>query len=179
MKKELTVFAVLFFFCSAFAQEHQSSYDHTQKIKDLSGEEIQGYLAGHGMGLAKAAELNHHPGPKHVLEMADQLHLNSEQRAKTQEIYDQMHKESVRLGKLYIAKEADLDSLFANSNLDETQLRDRVDEISRIKGELRFVHLKAHLAMKKNLSPKQIVEYDRLRGYNISTNENHQQHGHH
>ena len=47
----------------------------------LSPEDIQGLLEGRGMGLAKAAELNSYPGPKHVLEMADALELTPEQRA--------------------------------------------------------------------------------------------------
>ena len=36
---------------------------------------VQSYLSGAGMGYAKAAELNRHPGPMHVLELADQLKL--------------------------------------------------------------------------------------------------------
>ena len=41
-----------------------------REIKALSEEQRQELLDGHGMGLALAAELNHYPGPKHVLELA-------------------------------------------------------------------------------------------------------------
>jgi len=34
-----------------------------REIKALSTDEIASYLQGKGMGFAKAAELNHHPGP--------------------------------------------------------------------------------------------------------------------
>src|SRR4029079_2796548 len=34
-------------------------------VKALSDEEVSGYLAGAGMGFAKAAELNGYPGPMH------------------------------------------------------------------------------------------------------------------
>jgi len=44
-------------------------------IKSLSEAEIQGYLNGEGRGLAKVAELNHYPGPQHVLDLADQFAL--------------------------------------------------------------------------------------------------------
>src|SRR4030065_1872841 len=45
----------------------------TRGIKSLSDREVQEYLAGRGMGLAKAAELNNYPGPAHVLELSDRL----------------------------------------------------------------------------------------------------------
>lgn len=160
-----------------WAQEliHQSN----PQIKWMSETEIHGYLAGHGMGLAKAAELNHHPGPKHVLELSAQLQLTHEQRSKAQKIYDDMHEEAVRLGKLFIEKEAALDSLFSQAKMGERQLHELVSEIGRINGELRFVHLKAHLAMKAILSENQIAEYDRLRGYSNSKNESHKHQQHH
>ena len=39
-------------------------------IKALSAEQVAGYLAGDGMGFALPAELNHYPGPKHVLDLS-------------------------------------------------------------------------------------------------------------
>jgi hypothetical protein len=42
-----------------------------REIKALSREEVEGLLAGQGMGYAKAAELNRYPGPAHVLEQAE------------------------------------------------------------------------------------------------------------
>jgi len=57
-----------------FAQEDHSPYAGQEKrsIKALSQAQIENFLSGAGMGFAKAAELNHYPGPKHVLELADQ-----------------------------------------------------------------------------------------------------------
>jgi hypothetical protein len=40
-------------------------------IKALAPEEVAGLLGGEGMGYALAAELNHYPGPRHVLDLAD------------------------------------------------------------------------------------------------------------
>jgi hypothetical protein len=59
-----------------------------QEIKALSAEEIEGYLSGSGMGLAKAAELNHFPGPRHVLDLVEPLQLSAEQRQKTQILFE-------------------------------------------------------------------------------------------
>ena len=59
-------------------QDTRSDYSGQQsrEIKSLSSQEVQGYLAGQGMGFSKAAELNHYPGPKHVLELQTKLNLS-------------------------------------------------------------------------------------------------------
>ena len=69
----------------ADAQDHTSPYagQQARDIKALSPDEIQGYLTGQGMGLAKAAELNGYPGPLHVLELAAELKLTEEQDRKS------------------------------------------------------------------------------------------------
>ena len=45
------------------------------------------------MGLAKAAELNHGPGPQHVLERAEARPLKEKQRSKTQAIFATMRQQ--------------------------------------------------------------------------------------
>ncbi len=172
-KRQTALFALIFFGSNLLAQTPAHFEQKNQTIKALSAEEVQGYLAGHGMGLAKAAELNHYPGPKHVLELADQLNLSPEQLNQTKNVFAEMLSEAMRLGGIYIAKEKMLDSLFATAQMDERQLRALISEIARLRGELRFVHLKAHLAMKAILSEQQIAEYDRLRGYSHSQSEKH------
>jgi len=159
--------AFIIFPISVYAQTVRSPYAGQQQseIKALSPEEIRMYLEGHGMDFAKAAELNHYPGPKHVLELVKQLNLSATQSAQTQKAYGRMHAEAVRLGKLIVAKEQVLDSLYASQKIDATQLRAVVGEIARLQGELRVTHLSAHLEMKKILSPQQVAKYDELRGY--------------
>jgi Spy/CpxP family protein refolding chaperone len=156
---------------SPFAGEQQRS------IKALSPEEIEAYLGGAGMGLAKAAELNHYPGPKHVLELASELNLSNQQRFKTQEIYRAMNERAVSLGKQIVEKERELDRLFGRAAIDETTLRQRVNEIAELQGDLRFTHLQAHLKTKQILSSEQRERYDRLRGYQANgDSETHQHH---
>jgi len=43
--------------------------------------------------------------------------------------------------------------------------RNLVKEIAEYQGELRLVHLNAHIQQKDILTPEQISVYDRLRGY--------------
>jgi Spy/CpxP family protein refolding chaperone len=135
------------------------------KVETLAGDEIQGLLNGEGMGAAKTAELNHYPGPRHVLDLASQLRLSGVQRNKTQEIYDRMHEEAVRLGKAILYKEEELENTFKKDKLDWNKLKTLVMEIAQLRGELRLVHLVAHLEMKRVLSREQIEKYDELRGY--------------
>jgi len=168
MRQAIRMFAVFSIFpLLAFTQPQLSPYagQEQRHIKALAPEEIRMYLEGHGMGFAKAAELNHYPGPKHVLELAKQLNLSATQLAQTQKAFDRMHAEAVRLGKLIVAKEKQLDSLYAMQKIDATQLRAVVGDIASLQGELRVTHLNAHLEMKKTLSPQQIAKYDELRGY--------------
>jgi hypothetical protein len=93
------------------------------------------------MGFAKAGELNHYPGPKHVLELERELSLEKEQIDKTKETYNRMHKEAVLLGRKIVEKERFLDHLFASQKIDEEKLRGITREIGTLQGELRAVHL--------------------------------------
>src|SRR5262245_12627280 len=99
--------AVLFLLQSAYAGQEQ------REVKALSAEDVRAYLAGEGMGFAKAAELNHYPGPRHVLDQAAALALTDGQAAEVRRIFDRMHDEAVRLGRELVDKEAALDGRFA------------------------------------------------------------------
>jgi Spy/CpxP family protein refolding chaperone len=100
--------------------------------------------------------------------MASQLGLSETQRAEAQQIYDHMHQEAVRLGNLLIAKERELDRLFASNEIDVPTLQDVVRAIAQLQGELRITHLQAHVDMKHILSSDQTAQYDVLRGYGDS-----------
>ena len=151
----------------ADAQDHTSPYarQETREIKALSPDEIQAYMTGQGMGLAKAAELNGYPGPLHVLELAAELKLTEEQKQQTEEIRQVMLLEAKRLGPLIVENERQLDALFASGTIDETKVGVLVADIARLQGELRTAHLQAHLELKQILTPEQIKRYAELRGY--------------
>lgn len=136
-----------------------------REVKALSPQEVQGYLTGQGMGFAKAAELNHYPGPRHVLDLAAEMKLSEGQIEKTKAIYRAMQGEAIRLGRLLVEKERTLDGLFARQEAGEAAVRSVAAEIAGLQGELRFAHLKAHLEMRRILSQEQIQQYDALRGY--------------
>jgi Spy/CpxP family protein refolding chaperone len=160
--------AVLFVFLALPLHSQETrpyAGEDRRDIKALSPGEIESYRTGAGMGFAKAAELNHYPGPRHVLDLAKEIGLSASQRKEAQRIYDAMRAQTVGLGERLIVSERDLDSLFAAGNIDEASLSRSVREIARLQGEIRLDHLRAHLAMKTLLTPAQIAKYDELRGY--------------
>ena len=172
---------VTLFICTAVASaaEISSPYagEETREIKALSRDEINGYLSGDGMSFAKAAELNHYPGPKHVLELADELQLSVEQRRRSQMIFDEMKAKAVSLGKQLVETEQLLDSRFAAANISDAELLQLVTEISVLHGKLRAVHLQAHLGERAVLSADQLRRYDAVRGYQ-GPGTHGQHHGH-
>lgn len=149
---------------NAQTQSHHSS-ETGNEIKVLTLEQINSYLNGEGMGLAKAAELNHFQGPKHVLDLSKELILSETQIDSTKKIFDMMKEKAVYLGKIIIEKEKQLDQLFSSANADEEVVRSLVTEIAEYQGELRFTHLNAHIQQKDILTSKQILTYESMRWY--------------
>jgi Spy/CpxP family protein refolding chaperone len=137
-----------------------------RSLKALSEQQIEDLRDGRGMGMALAGELNGYPGPAHVLELAGTLNLSKAQRDRTQALVEEMQKTAIPLGNELLAKETELDQAFASGRIEDASLHRILADIGRLQGELRYTHLKYHLAMHSVLSPDQIAAYDRLRGYN-------------
>jgi Spy/CpxP family protein refolding chaperone len=151
----------------AMHQHAASPYAGQQgsEVKALSDGEMTALREGMGMGLAKPAELNHYPGPRHVLDMAEALSLTPAQTKELTAIYDRMHGAAVVLGGQIIAKEKALDDEFASGTIDKSRLADLTSRIGALQAALRAVHLSAHLETKALLTPEQVARYDSLRGY--------------
>ena len=149
------------------ARAETSPYAEMQNrgLKALSEQQIEDLRGGRGMGMALAAELNGYPGPAHVLELASALNLSQAQRDRTQALFEDMQKTAMPLGNEVVAKETELDQAFASGRIDDASLHRMLADICRLQGELRYTHLKYHLAMRGVLSSDQIAAYDRLRGY--------------
>jgi Spy/CpxP family protein refolding chaperone len=140
----------------------------TREIKALSQQEVEDYLNGKGLGYAKAAELNQYPGPRHVLDMAEELALTEEQTTRTQAVFSAMKAQAVTLGKQLVEKERELDRQFASGSIDASSLKTLLSDIGALRAKIRYVHLNAHLEQKALLTKHQIQLYDRLRGYATS-----------
>jgi Spy/CpxP family protein refolding chaperone len=126
-----------------------------------------GMKSGEGMGMALYAEMNGYPGPKHVLDLKEQIGLTKDQQKKIGEIAKPMRISAVGKGEEIIEAEQELNKLFGTGKINEKLLRTKLEAIGRMRGDLRFIHLQAHLKMKQILTPNQILEYYNLRGREV------------
>ena len=66
------------------------------------------------------------------------------------------------LGNAALAKESELNEAFASGRIDDAALHRILAELGRLQSELRYTHLKYHLATRSVLSPDQIAASDCL-----------------
>ena len=143
----------------------QYAGQETRSIKALSHEETAALLSGQGSGFAKAAELNGYPGPAHVLELATRLGLDSDQLAATQALMSAHRRRAQRIGAELVAAERNLDALFASRQARTASVDQATQEVAVLQGQLRAEHLNTHLLEHEILTPAQVEQYSRLRGY--------------
>ena len=93
-----------------------SPYAHTQSAEfaTLTPDEVHELRNGEGMGLARAAELNSFPGPRHLLDLKTQLGLEHAQVARIEEIHAIMKTRAVAKGNEILQAERHLANLFAS-----------------------------------------------------------------
>jgi len=164
-KRAAILMSALVFVAAAAAADKPYAGLQTRSIKALSDQEIADYLQGNGMGLSKVAELNHYPGPRHVLDQADDLGLSPTQLAKAREIWQAMDVKARALGETIVAKETVLEKSYSSGAAPPADTRAVLDELARLQADLRYTHLSAHLAMRSVLSAEQIAKYDAPHGY--------------
>ena len=145
-------------------------------IKALSEQQVDDLQSGRGMGLALAAELNHYPGPVHVLEASGALGLSAEQLQRTEGLLGAMRAEAIPIGQSIIKLEAELEARFASGAAQPSDVERLVMRIAEAQGRLRYVHLSYHLQMRELLSTQQLVRYDEVRGYAYPAGGGHRRH---
>lgn len=146
-------------------------------IKALPSEDIKGLKKGSGTpfgGMAKPAELNGYPGPKHVLDADEEnlINLSEEQREKIEELYQEMKTKAIRIGKELLKVEKRLDEEFKNKTITKESLKNRTEKSAILYGKLRSTHLEYHLSVTSILNSSQIKRYNKVRGYNGDPCEN-------
>lgn len=142
-------------------------------IRGLTPNEIEELRTGAGAGMALAAELNGYPGPKHILELAERLALSQDQQADVEALFSATNAEARRIGALLLGLHKELDDGFRNRTLTESGLHDLLVKLDGQTAELRFVHLRAHLAAFDLLTPHQRAMYAEMRGYGAAEHGSH------
>jgi hypothetical protein len=149
------------------------------EIRGLSPETIEGYRTGKGMSLALPAELNGYPGPRHVLDFSEELELTDEQYAEIEALYNTMLAEALPLGEKILLAEAELELAFREKTITDDGLETHLLAIGELQADLRFIHLRTHIATYALLTPAQVETYNILRGYTTKDENTHQGHGGH
>lgn len=176
MFKVTLFFVSLTFAITGFAQHHEDMQHSTthaspyveqlsSPIAGLSQQEINDLLTGQGMGFARPAELSSYPGPIHLLELQEELALTSKQVEAIQAIFKTMNTNAVNLGEEIVDLELLLSTSFKNKEITPEKLQSQTQVIAELYGQLRAVHLNAHLEVTPLLTAEQIKKYDVLRGY--------------
>ncbi|HEX5129150.1 MAG TPA: periplasmic heavy metal sensor [Usitatibacter sp.] len=137
----------------------------SREVKAISEQEMKDLLAGAGMGMAKAAELNRYPGPMHALELGDALGLTNEQRTKLASLMHSHKARARELGRHVVDLERALDGLFARGKPTPVEVEHLTVAIGQAQGRLRAEHLKTHLETTALLTPEQVDRYVKARGY--------------
>ena len=156
------------------AEETHRPYAGLQarEIATLSQSDIDDLEAGRGWGFALAAELNGHPGPAHVLDLADALGLTADQVARVERIFEDMRDDAMERGVAFIAAERALDTAFSQGGLGAAELAALVEAAGQARSALRYVHLSRHLETVEILTADQIAAYNILRGYTADPCQN-------
>ncbi len=146
-------------------QEHRT-------IKSLSPQDIAELESGAGWGLAKPAELNGIPGPKHVLELAKELVLSPSQFEQIEALFVAMQSSAKTIGADYLSVEMQIEQLLRTGQPDLPKLSELLTLSGQHLAKLRNVHLRAHWATLPILSEHQSKQYQRLRGYETGSGHN-------
>jgi len=159
--------------------QHQSSVhsqyagQENQPLKSLTTEDIKGLRSGAGTpfnGMAKPAELNGYPGPRHVLDafQAGEFDLSEYQLEAIEDLFEEMQQKAIPLGEKIIELETAIDNGFKNKSITPDELKKLTHESGKTYADLRYTHLITHLQMLEILTKDQVQHYNELRGY---TNE--------
>lgn len=162
-----------------FQSTPKSPYaDQTESpVRGLTAQEVDDLLQGRGAGFARMAELNRYPGPRHVLDLKDELALSPDQAQVIQVVFDDMQTQAQTLGKAIVEQEQAVSQAFATAAITPERLHQQTQELANLYGDLRATHLQAHLEITPLLSAEQIERYDQLRGYtDTSSTVPHQHH---
>ena len=157
---------------SAMGGEHQMHGQAEGGMQGMGGgmlggvseQEKEALLKGAGLGAGMIAMMNGYPGPKHVLEMGDELELTAEQRESIGTIYGNVKAKSVELGTELVEKDEALAALFTSGSVSTGDVEKLAREIGELQGRVRAEHLNAHVETFDALTPAQREQLSSMQG---------------
>lgn len=133
-------------------------------LSGVSEQEKEALLKGGGLGAGMIAMMNGYPGPKHVLEMGDELELTDAQRESIGTIYGKVKAESVKYGTELVEKDEALAAMFTSGSVDTGDVEKLAREIGELQGRVRAEHLNAHVKTYDALTPAQREKLSSMQG---------------
>jgi Spy/CpxP family protein refolding chaperone len=100
-----------------------------------------------------------------VLDLKDELGLSRDQLMRTEALEKVISSSAAVKGEEIVQAEEELNKLFASGSVSEKVLRVKLEEIGKLRADLRFIHLQAHLRTKQILTQEQLKRYNELRGH--------------
>jgi hypothetical protein len=82
-------------------------------------------------------------------------------------LYQNMSNKAKSVGSAIMSLEQNMDEAFANKTMTIENRKLMLDKSADIYGQVRFVHLSAHLDTMQILTTEQIQMYNKMRGYDI------------
>ncbi len=116
-----------------------------------------------GGGMGSYADLNGYPGPKHILDMQNKLGLSDDQLKQIEAIMDEMTEMARAKGEMIVGKEESLNGLFKSRQATEETVKRLSAQIGQLRGELRAIHLVAHIQAEQVLTKEQTAKYNAIR----------------
>ncbi|HEY9630597.1 MAG TPA: Spy/CpxP family protein refolding chaperone [Coleofasciculaceae cyanobacterium] len=134
-------------------------------VRGLDAQEVEDLLNGRGAGYARTAEFNSYPGPRHALDLRQELGLSTEQEQQIEAIFRRMNTEARQVGQNIVELEQQFSNTFAQGAISKSEIEEQTQQLAMLYGQYRSIHLRPHLEVQRLLSPEQIAKYDELRGY--------------
>lgn len=147
-------------------------------LSGISEDEKTALLAGSGLGAGMIAMMNGYPGPKHVLEMGEELGLTAEQKEELGTLFAKRKASFVEMGRELVKKDEELTAMFAAGSVDTGEVEKLSREIGQLQGELRAGHLNAHVLTWEALTEVQREKLASMRGMHHGEGEGMQRREH-
>lgn len=112
-----------------------------------------------------AAERNLFPAPQSLLQLADELNLEQEQRQRLRQVQHDLDLEVSALGRRILIEDRRLDRAFTEGNIEASRIDAVTQKIGSLQARMRAARLRSHLAARDLLTPEQLLHFAALRGF--------------
>ena len=124
-------------------------------------------LNGKADGQTLMAERNGFPNLQKIISYKDQLGLSKDQMKKLNEMSANLSASTTVKGQEIVDAEEDLNKLFESGTISEKTLRTKLEQIGKMRADLRFVYLQVYLKEKQILTAKQWERLKELRASEV------------